>query len=137
MNKACFKCGVTKSLDEYPRKSASKDGHRGVCNSCYSEQRKSHVSRLHGYERYGYWWKQFNPKKRAIWKKRNYSQTRKGAVNARDGWTLEQLRQITAEDRPIDRELAMKLGRSVQAIQIARSRAKTILLASNPKEETS
>jgi hypothetical protein len=56
-------------------------------------------------------------------KKRYYAQFRDGATNSGKEWTTAELEAITAPDRPSDRELAKELGRSVQAIQVARGRA--------------
>jgi hypothetical protein len=55
---------------------------------------------------------------------KNYA---RGAVHdrrSRRRWTTDEERQITAPDRPSDRELAKQLGRSVQAIQVKRTEMK-------------
>lgn len=56
-------------------------------------------------------------------RKNNYAQTRKGAFSAKEKWTNEEIELITASTLN-DRELAKKLGRSVQAIQGKRYRLK-------------
>lgn len=53
-------------------------------------------------------------------RRKNYAATRVDLP--RRPWGQEEDRQIMAADRPLDRELAKKLQRSVQAIQIRRSR---------------
>lgn len=42
MEKQCGNCKETKSLDEFHKKSASKDGHKSVCKSCVSEYKKTY-----------------------------------------------------------------------------------------------
>jgi hypothetical protein len=41
LSKACKKCGVVKSLDEFYQASGTKDGHRGECISCAKVVRRS------------------------------------------------------------------------------------------------
>ena len=53
-------------------------------------------------------------------RQRNYAQTQ-DAPNARTEWTEREDRMVLAHEIP-DRELAAKIGRSVQAIQVRRSR---------------
>lgn len=55
-------------------------------------------------------------------RQRNYAQTA-GAPNTRSEWTEREDRLVLAHAIP-DRELAAQIGRSVQAIQIRRSRIK-------------
>lgn len=55
-------------------------------------------------------------------RQRNYAQTA-GAPNTRAEWTEREDKLVLAHTIP-DRELAEKIGRSVQAIQIRRSRIK-------------
>lgn len=55
-------------------------------------------------------------------KKRNYAQGRENASNSKESWTSDDDSAICAENRPSDRELAKQLGRSVQAIQVRRTR---------------
>jgi hypothetical protein len=69
-------------------------------------------------------WRQANPERFNEHKKNNYAQTRKNAHNSSLPWSKNEEAAITAEARPSDRELSKKLGRSVQAIQIHRSRMK-------------
>jgi hypothetical protein len=40
MNKQCGNCKETKLLDEFHKKSASKDGYKSICKSCTSEYKK-------------------------------------------------------------------------------------------------
>lgn len=51
----------------------------------------------------------------------NYAQTRVNARNAREPWSQEEDRQVAAKAVP-DRTLSERLGRSVQAIQVRRTR---------------
>lgn len=44
--------------------------------------------------------------------------------NSRDEWTLVDMNAITAPDKPSDRELSAKLGRSMKAIQVKRVKIK-------------
>lgn len=64
-------------------------------------------------------------------RRRNYERGRASATGGYRYWEQEEDRAIMAEDRPTDRELAEKLGRSVQAIQVRRTR----LRALNPEGE--
>ncbi|MDP3985391.1 MAG: hypothetical protein Q8P82_01385, partial [bacterium] len=57
-------------------------------------------------------------------KKRNYAKGRRYARHTREFWSDWEILQIAADDRPSDRELARTLRRSVQAIQVKRSRLK-------------
>lgn len=67
-------------------------------------------------------WRLANPAKRQRGKQRHYAQTQ-GAENTGKPWTSAELERITADDRPCDRDLSAELGRSMQAISIARGRA--------------
>lgn len=58
--------------------------------------------------------------KRNLYRQRNYAQTQ-GGSNTRKEWTSSEDEMVRAREAS-DRELALKLGRSVQAIQIRRSR---------------
>jgi hypothetical protein len=69
-------------------------------------------------------WRENNRKVFESSKKKNYAKTREFAVNDGKIWLKMDERMITASGRPCDRILAKKLGRSVQAIQIRRSRLK-------------
>lgn len=65
-----------------------------------------------------------NPAKRNEYRQRNYAQTQ-NAPNAGKEWTDSEDRAVMLRGiggRMTDRELAEKLGRSVQSIQIRRSR---------------
>lgn len=55
-------------------------------------------------------------------KARNYAKGATNQKNAKTVWTASENKCITDPRRPIDRKLAKKLGRTVQAIQIQRSR---------------
>ena len=57
-------------------------------------------------------------------KKNYYKRGRKSDINSRARYTEEELNMILAHEIP-DKELAEKLGRSVQAIQICRSKLKS------------
>lgn len=67
-------------------------------------------------------WRKKYPEKRAAERKKNYEKGRKFDKNTRASWTSEHEGMITAADRLPDRELAKNLGRSVQAIQVRRTR---------------
>ena len=56
-------------------------------------------------------------------KKRNYAQTRDNAVNVGQRWTIDQTNMVLAHEIS-DRELAAKIGRSVEAIQVRRAKVK-------------
>ncbi len=56
--------------------------------------------------------------------KRYYKKSILGAINSKNKWTAKEEDSILVPDRPNDMVLAKKLGRSVQAIQIKRSRIK-------------
>ena len=77
------------------------------------------------YHKYGKRWRTNNPLKRNEMRKKNYAATRKGAVNSKRLWSGEEIIKIFSPDRPCDRVLANQLGRSVQAIQIKRSKTVT------------
>jgi len=74
------------------------------------------------YERYTKEWRKKNPQKWAAMKKKNYSKSRKNAINGNRLWKAEDVALITAEDRPTDAELSKLIGRSVQAIQVKRAK---------------
>jgi hypothetical protein len=69
-------------------------------------------------------WRQDNPKAyrrmRARQKRRYYDQFLKNNRRRFKRWTPAEIANITAKDRPTDRELSKALGRSVQAIQSQR-----------------
>ena len=72
-------------------------------------------------------WRLRNPEKRYRQKKSYYARHRdtfEEGRNARTEWTLTEMNRITAPDRPVDTILARELGRSVQAIQVARNKLK-------------
>lgn len=101
MPKNCSECGNENRV--YRNRTSGKL----ICCTCY---RKS--------------WLLSNKAKRNRYRKGNYEQTRRGALNKYRRWLPEELNKITAADRPTDRVLAHELGRSVLAIQIQRYRAK-------------
>lgn len=53
--KVCFKCGKTKSLEEFYRHPAMADGHLGKCKDCtkldVSRHRLSHLEQIRAYDR--------------------------------------------------------------------------------------
>jgi hypothetical protein len=55
-------------------------------------------------------------------KRRNYEKGAAHQHNAHRHWTKQEDQAIMAPDRPRDRELARVLGRTVQAIQVRRTR---------------
>jgi len=67
-------------------------------------------------------WRRKNPGAWRKCKRRYYAQFEKGAYNAGKEWTSQDKKRIVAQNRPPDRILAAKLGRSVCAIQKVRSR---------------
>jgi hypothetical protein len=71
---------------------------------------------------YGYTkgWRRKNPEKWQRQKTRYYRRSRTGSK--RKEWTEEALDLITAEDRPSDQALSKRIGRSVEAIQVKRSK---------------
>ena len=42
MTKICSKCGIEKSLDQFPKRKDSKDGLRTDCNECNRKQKKQY-----------------------------------------------------------------------------------------------
>ena len=69
-------------------------------------------------------WREANPNKwkqmRTAQKKRYYARTRKNSRRRFKKWTADEDRRIVAKRRSTDRELAKKLGRSMQAIYARR-----------------
>ena len=60
--KPCSKCGAEKPLDEFPKQSASKDGHRPDCKVCSSAwQREYRVSNRERKAAYLAEWRAANP----------------------------------------------------------------------------
>ena len=55
-------------------------------------------------------------------RRRNYAAGAAGATRIRDPWEQHEDKAILSPERPTDRELAARLGRTVQAIQIRRTR---------------
>lgn len=53
-----------------------------------------------------------------------YRRNNQNPANSREEWTLLDIAIITASDRPSDIVLAPRLGRSIQAIQVMRSKTK-------------
>ncbi len=68
-------------------------------------------------------WKNKHPVEVNEHKKKNYAQSRVNAVNKRNLWTLKEIDEILTSPLS-DRELSEKLGRSVQAIQVKRTKCK-------------
>jgi hypothetical protein len=68
-------------------------------------------------------WRKKNPKKRNEERKKNYSQTNINCPNATKKWELFEEILVLKRDKT-DRELHIALGRSVQAIQVKRSKLK-------------
>lgn len=67
-------------------------------------------------------WRQNHPASWSRQKKRNYARSRKEARRAHQRWSLADEIMICTPQRPCDRVLSKKLGRSVQAIQVHRSK---------------
>lgn len=65
-------------------------------------------------------WRANNRDKMTANKKRVYQQTQ-GGRNTGKPWTDEEIKRVLAHEIP-DRQLADELGRSVQAIQVIRSK---------------
>ena len=68
-------------------------------------------------------WRDKNKEAHNEMKKRNYHMSTKYATNNKRPWTKEEEKMIL-EHSITDRQLAQKLGRSVQAIQVRRSKLK-------------
>lgn len=64
-----------------------------------------------------------HPEVRRRNRKKNYEQSLEGARNSKELWTQHEDAAVLAHEIT-DRELAKKIGRSVQAIQIRRARLK-------------
>ena len=73
-------------------------------------------------------WRKKNREKHNAHKRRNYAKGALHDTNSCLPWTVKDTQLIMAKDRPCDRVLAKKLGRSVQAIQVRRSKVKNKLL---------
>lgn len=73
------------------------------------------------------------PGLRTKYRRENYAQTIKNATKAYQPWDGESDKAIMAEDRPQDRVLSEKLGRSVKAIQLRRVR---LVKLQKPKDES-
>lgn len=69
-------------------------------------------------------WRAKYPEKRTELRKRNYGISRKTARNSKHFWSVYDLEAVVRHDVP-DRELGKRIGRSVQAIQVMRSKMKT------------
>ncbi len=69
-------------------------------------------------------WRLRYPDRRNSQKKRYYKKTAVGAKNSRIKWTTKEIDSIIASNKPRDTVLAKKLGRSVEAIQVKRSKIK-------------
>jgi hypothetical protein len=69
-------------------------------------------------------WRHANRQRFNQQKKENYARGRGNVSNERQGWMIHEDDMIIDPLRPCDRRLAKELGRSVQAIQIRRSRLK-------------
>lgn len=69
-------------------------------------------------------WRLKHPETRYKGKKNYYIKGRAFAVNRGQCWTRQDEKLIIAQDRPNDRILAKKLGRSIFAIQRKRSNLK-------------
>ena len=60
-----------------------------------------------------------DPRKRKEYRDRYYSQV-PSSPNGGSPWTSKEIEAVVAEDRPCDAELARELGRSIEAVQVAR-----------------
>jgi hypothetical protein len=69
-------------------------------------------------------WRKRNPKKRYLQEIRYYQRSNQNPPSSRDRWTGSDMTIIIASNRPCDRVLARKLGRSMQAIQVKRCRVR-------------
>lgn len=67
-------------------------------------------------------WRKAHPEKRTEQRRRYYDNTPNAGNSSKEPWTREQDRAITEPNKPTDRELAVRLGRSVRAIQVRRTR---------------
>ena len=112
-------------------RSADRAGRRWCCDSVCILALHLHSSRLGGgvskKSQAVKVWRKRHPLKRNEWRKRNYD---KGAGNCRNRgarWSKAEDLRITAEDRPVDRVLALELGRSVIAIQVRRVAIRSFL----------
>lgn len=70
-------------------------------------------------------WRKRHPEKRYAGQKRYHGRNRKDLKNTRNSrqeWTGAEMSAIISPNRPSDRILSRKLGRSIKAIQIKRGR---------------
>ena len=68
-------------------------------------------------------WRKKHPDTWQQEKKKYYDQFDKNAVNSREPFTVDEINLIMAHSMP-DRELSVKIGRTVRAIQAMRSKVK-------------
>lgn len=66
-------------------------------------------------------WRQRNPDKRYADKKNYYARGRDGDRNSGNRWTSAEM-DLAMDHSISDRELAQKLGRSIQAVQVKRAK---------------
>ena len=72
--------------------------------------------------KYNKLWRERHPKLRYCGKKKYCQRNAVNRKNSGSHWTIEEERLVLSEGRPCDRVLARELGRSIQAIQIKRSK---------------
>lgn len=83
---------------------------------------------MNSYQVYTKPWRKRNRDLFNLMKKRNYAKGAEGVTKTKQPWTDSEIDEIVASDRPCDRILAKKISRSVQAIQVMRSRLRKISL---------
>ena len=134
-------CEVDQHLQ--PRKKVHLDErtHKMTCNSCWQRNhyrehpevprawrktwRGKHPDLQHCQSKE---WRRTHPKTRNRVRQRNYALSQVGNFREGEPWLLIELALILSEYRLVDRDLHLLLGRSVQAIQLARWRWRKGLL---------
>lgn len=81
--KRCRICGVEKSIDEFWRANACKDGHRGECKACATEYRKSRYNSVASVAK-AKQWRLDNPEKYREYQ-RKWNASPEGKASGRKG----------------------------------------------------
>ena len=75
--KVCTKCGKWKTLEEYYKNKASKDGKQSACKKCQKECQKQYRENNKEYTKeYGKQWRENNPKYSKQWRENNKEHTK-------------------------------------------------------------
>ena len=97
--KTCKKCGIRKSLSEFHRASAMRDGHRNECKSCwtvicrarYEKNRDEQISKVQE-------WRRRNPEKYDALRRRNRTENRDRIAASNRSGHLQRKYGLTTDD---------------------------------------